>query len=146
MITSPYVEVALPVPLRRRFTYRVPEELAGQLEAGCRVAVQFGRRKLAGFVLGGRDEPPEGVKRFLPVAGLLEDEPVFPSELFEFLVAAASYYLHPIGEVLRAAAPALPKEAFSRLRKRADSPPSRGARSSPSKVCASAPPNTPRSR
>ena len=117
MITSPYVEVALPVPLRRRFTYRVPQTLAGKLEPGCRVAVQFGRRKLAGFVLGGRDEPPEGVKRILAVAGRLEEEPVFPAELFEFLVAAASYYLHPIGEVLRAAAPALPKEAFSRLRK-----------------------------
>ena len=114
VIDEPFVEVAIPVPLRRLFTYRVPE---GQpLRRGDRVAVPFHRRKVAGFVVGGRAEPPEGVTRVLKVAGRLEAEPVFPTELLTFLERAASYYMAPLGEVLRAAAPAMPKGAMKRLR------------------------------
>ncbi|MGB8330568.1 MAG: primosomal protein N', partial [Polyangiales bacterium] len=110
------VEVALPVPLRKVFTYKVPTALGGVLRPGNRVAVSFNRRKLAGFVVGGRPDLPDGVARALPVAGLLEAEPVFTPELLRFLDQAARYYMHPLGEVLRAAAPALPVGAMRRLR------------------------------
>ncbi len=111
-----FVEVALPVPLRKVFTYRVPDGLVGKLSPGSRVAVSFNRRKLAGFVVGSRADMPEGVKRALSVAGVLESEPVFTAELLRFLEQAAKYYMHPLGEVLRAAAPALPTGAMRRLR------------------------------
>ncbi|MFW2386838.1 MAG: replication restart helicase PriA [Polyangiales bacterium] len=115
-IESKYVEVALPVPLRKLFSYAVPSQLQGALHPGSRVAVTFNRRKLAGFVVAGRDELPEGVARAIRVAGLLESEPVFTPELLRFLQQAAKYYMHPLGEVLRAAAPALPSGAMRRLR------------------------------
>lgn len=115
-IASPYVEVALPIPLRRVFTYGVSDSLRGSLRRGSRVAVSFNRRKLAGVVVSGREDLPEGVKRAVNVAGLLESEPVFTPELLRFLEQAAKYYMHPIGEVLRAAAPALPAGAMKRLR------------------------------
>ncbi len=110
-----HVEVAVPAPLRRTFTYRVPAEL-GVLAAGTRVAVPFGRRKVAAVVLRGGVSAPEGVA-IKAVAGVLDPEPVFPEELLAFLEEAARYYLHPIGEVLRAAAPALPAGATRRLRR-----------------------------
>ncbi|MEM9728701.1 MAG: primosomal protein N' [Myxococcota bacterium] len=113
---APFVEVALPVPLRQSFTYRVPESLRDRLALGSRVAVPFSGRKLAGFVVGFADAMPSGVKRALSVAGLLEATPVFTDELFQFLDRAAKYYMHPLGEVLRAAAPALPSGAMRRLR------------------------------
>lgn len=109
------VEVALPVPLRHSFSYRVPERLRGQLAVGCRVAVPFGPRKLAGFVVGHSDAPPK-VGKLRDVAGLVDPLPVFTAELLAFLRLAAEYYIHPIGEVLRAAAPALPSEAMTALR------------------------------
>jgi len=115
-IASPYVEVALPVPLRRVFTYGVSDSFRGSLRRGSRVAVSFNRRKLVGVVVSGRENLPEGVKRAVDVAGLLESEPVFTPELLRFLEQAAKYYMHPIGEVLRAAAPALPTGAMKRLR------------------------------
>jgi len=115
-IDTRYVEVALPVPLRKVFTYDVPSGLHGALRPGSRVAVSFSRRKLAGFVVSGREDLPSGVSRALPVAGLLESEPVFTPELLRFLDRAAKYYMHPLGEVLRAAAPALPTGAMRRLR------------------------------
>jgi primosomal protein N' (replication factor Y) len=110
-----FAEVAVPVPLRRAFTYRVPASLAAKISVGSRVAVPFSGRKLPGVVLDLRDEAPEDVKRIKSVAGLLEREPLFPTELLEFLRAAAAYYLHPIGDVLKAAAPAVPKDAIKRL-------------------------------
>jgi primosomal protein N' (replication factor Y) len=115
-LATSYVEVAIPVPLRRVFTYSVPDALRGKLFCGSRVAVSFNRRKLAGVVVSGRDGLPEGVKRALSVAGVLEPEPVFTPELLRFLEQAAKYYMHPLGEVLRAAAPALPTGAMKRLR------------------------------
>lgn len=112
-----YVDVVLPVPLRRAFTYAVPRSLAGRIGRGARVAVPFARRKAVGIVVGERDAPPEGVTRIMRVAGLLEEEPLFTEELLAFLEEAARYYMHPLGEVLRAAAPALPRGALARLRK-----------------------------
>ena len=110
-----YVDIALPVPLRRTFSYRTRED-DPELPLGTRVAVPFHGRKLAGFVVGRSDEPPEGVKRILRVAGRLEHEPVFPTELLAFLDEAARYYFHPLGDVLKSAAPALPSGAFKQLR------------------------------
>ncbi|HEX7478367.1 MAG TPA: primosomal protein N' [Polyangiales bacterium] len=110
-----YVEVAVPVPLRRLFTYAVPAGLRGRVPAGTRVAVPFGKRKLAGFVVREIESPPAGT-RIKALASVLDEQPVFPAELFAFLVSAADYYLHPLGEVLRAAAPALATESVSALR------------------------------
>ncbi|HEY8430825.1 MAG TPA: primosomal protein N', partial [Sandaracinaceae bacterium] len=109
------VEVAIPVPLRRRFTYAVPPGMPDPA-VGTRVAVPFSGRKVVGFVLGHPERPPEGVTALKSIAGVLDPEPVFTPELLRFLLEAADYYLHPIGEVLRAAAPALPAEALRSLR------------------------------
>jgi primosomal protein N' (replication factor Y) len=114
-VSEAYVEVAVPVPLRRRFTYRVPVALAERVALGSRVAVPFSGRKVSGFVVGHMAEPPEGVSRIRELLGLLDDEPVFPDELLGFLLDAAAYYMHPIGEVLRAAAPALSSKALRDL-------------------------------
>ena len=110
-----YVSVAVPVPLRRAFTYRVPVALRDRLEPGSRIAVPFGPRKLAAFVLGPA-EMPASETRMRDVAGLLDPAPVLTAELLSFLEQAADYYMHPLGEVLRAAAPALPSEAMRVLR------------------------------
>ena len=110
-----YVEVALPVPLRQSFTYKLDGALKETIASGSRVAVPFNRRKLSGFVVGFAEAPPPNVSRVLKVAGLLDAEPVFDAELLGFLEQAARYYFHPLGEVLRAAAPALPTGAMKKL-------------------------------
>lgn len=109
-----YADVAVPVPLRSTFTYRIPDGLP--VVVGSRVAVPFHGRKTSAFVVGIRDTPPEGVKRILSIAGLLETRPTFAPELVAFLLEAASYYMHPVGEVLRAAAPAISTKAIRSLR------------------------------
>jgi primosomal protein N' (replication factor Y) (superfamily II helicase) len=114
-LTPRYVQVAVPVPLRRLFTYRVPSALSARVEPGARVAVTFGKRKLAGFVVSEAAAPAD-TARIKPLVAVLDAQPLFARELFQFLVSAADYYLHPLGEVLRAAAPALAAQSISELR------------------------------
>ena len=97
-----YCDVALPVPLRRLFTYRVPEALA--VEAGSRVVVPFRNRVLVGVALEISDEPPETDK----IKSVLDVPDVIPA-LTENVVRlgrwVAEYYLAPPGEVFRAVLP-----------------------------------------
>ncbi len=118
------VDVALPVPLRRVFTYRLPDETlldegrawADEVRVGHRVAVPFHGRTLAGIVVETHARVPSFPTR--EVLGLVEPEPVIDRELGEFLRAAADYYLHPLGEVMRTATPALAAEAVKALSRR----------------------------
>ncbi|HET8933662.1 MAG TPA: primosomal protein N' [Polyangiales bacterium] len=109
------VQVAVPVPLRRVFTYSVPSALVPQISLGVRVAVPFGARKLAAYVVADEVKPDPEMK-VRPIAAVLDTEPVFPPELFTFLLSAADYYMHPLGEVLRVAAPALSSRSVAQLR------------------------------
>lgn len=110
------VNVAVPIPLRRLFTYSVPARLAAGVKEGARVAVPFGKRKLAAFVVG-EAQPPEPGMKVRAIADVLDDAPLFEPELLAFLISAADYYMHPLGEVLRAAAPALETRKLDALRK-----------------------------
>jgi primosomal protein N' (replication factor Y) len=114
-------DVAVPVPLARPFTYSVPEKLASRVVPGSRVVCAFGKsRRLIGVVLRVEDrEPPPGVK-IKPLATLIDERPVVPEELLTFLLELASYYLSPIGEVLRLALPALERDRERELEAQGD--------------------------
>lgn len=96
-----HVEVALPLPIPRTFTYRAD----AHLEPGTRVLVQFGRRRLIGWVDGPTRQTD--AKRVRPVTRVLEDEPSVPLDLLALCRWIADYYLAPLGLVLRAALPAV---------------------------------------
>ena len=102
------IRVAVPVPLRRGFDYRLPAGMdAAQCPPGVRVRVPFGPRKLVGVVLESpaRSELPPG--RLRPLVEVLDDAPLLDAEMLAFLQWAAGYYHHPVGEVIQHALPAL---------------------------------------
>ena len=49
------IDVSLPLPLFRTFSYRVPEGLTGSVEPGSRVLVPFRNKREIGIVLGDAD-------------------------------------------------------------------------------------------
>jgi primosomal protein N' (replication factor Y) len=104
-----WIEVAIPLPLRGTFTYAVAEGMTRHVRPGGRVMVPFGSQRLVGYVTEVRAKAPVQVDpaRIKGVLSVLDDEPVFDEELLRFLREAADYYLHPLGEVLRTAAPAV---------------------------------------
>jgi primosomal protein N' (replication factor Y) len=98
------VEVAIPLHLDRTFHYLVPESLLAEALPGRRALVPFGRRKLTGYILGAAsDSPIENLKEIFEV---LDNEPLWTGKESEFFRWVASYYLYPLGEVLKTALPA----------------------------------------
>ena len=94
----------MPLPLLEPLTYEVPPAFAAQAVPGARVRVPVGRRRLVGFIVGTRDEPPEGVQ-VRPLQAVVDPWPVVPEELLDLARFIADYYLAPPGEVLRAMIP-----------------------------------------
>jgi len=100
-----YVEVALPVPLDRPFTYSVP--LGVRLEAGMRVLVPWGSRQLVGVVMGVHSDVPvlAAGQKIKPVSRVLDAAPVLDAAVLALTRWTASYYHAPLGEAVRCALP-----------------------------------------
>jgi len=99
------VEVAVPLPVRRRFTYLWPEGAQPPC-AGQRVTVPFGRRRLTGVVLGEAPAGEDAGLRLRTVERIVDPVPVLPRAVMDLVRFAADYYVVAEGEVLRAALPA----------------------------------------
>ncbi len=98
-----YIDVSLPVPLNRAFTYSLPETLRHRARAGCRIIVPFGTRKMTGVILRVHNDPPAVATR--EALRLLDEEPVFEESLLALARWISDYYCAPPGEVLRTMAP-----------------------------------------
>jgi primosomal protein N' (replication factor Y) len=107
MMSDPkqYIEVALPLPVRKTFTYEVPAGLKAEVSPGKRVLVPFGRRILTGLVLGPAQTLPSHTA-ILPLRQVLDGEISLPEKSLRLLLWVSRYYLEPIGEVMKAAFPA----------------------------------------
>ena len=98
------VTVAVALPVHDTFTYSVPDPLATQACPGKRVLVPFGRRTVTGYVIDpDREAEPQEVKHILDV---LDETPLFPATLIPFFRWIATYYMHPLGQVISTALPA----------------------------------------
>jgi len=117
----PFAHVALPLPLRQTFAYRVPDALAARAVVGAQVTVPFRGRAVRGFVVA-LSETCELAKVSELTAVL--PAPPFTAHLLELARWISDYYLAPPGEVLAAALPG-GLEGFARSRAR------KGAREDP---------------
>lgn len=98
-----FVDVSLPVPVDRPFTYSVPETLRHRVRTGARIIVPFGPRKLTGVIVRTHSIAPEIETR--DALRLVDAEPVLDAHLLSLGQWIASYYCAPLGEVLRGMAP-----------------------------------------
>ncbi len=101
---SSLFDVAVPFPVDKLFTYAVPEALRGRVKPGSRVLVPFGHRRVTGYAIEERCRTPGAVK-IREIASLVDEEPLLTEELLDLARWMSSYYLHPLGEVLRAVLP-----------------------------------------
>ena len=98
-----FCDVSLPVPLDRSFTYSLPLTLQHRVQAGARVLVPFGTRRLTGVVLKVHDTAPDHTTK--DALRLFDSEPVLNAELLALGAWIAGYYCAPPGEVLRGMLP-----------------------------------------
>jgi primosomal protein N' (replication factor Y) len=97
-----YCDVALPVPLDQAFTYAVKDVVP---VVGARVLVPFSGQVLMGVVVGVHEDAPVEGFEIKPVQQVLDDVALLPDELMELARWIASYYVAPLGEVLRGMLP-----------------------------------------
>ena len=112
-MTNLYCNVALAVPLRKTFTYAVPEALREEVQAGSRVLVPFRNKAMVGLVVELTPCAPEGTQ-VREVSKVLDVVPALTPKLMELGQWIAGYYLAPIGEVFRAMLPPVTEIARKR--------------------------------
>jgi len=93
------VEVALPVPIPRTFTYSADR----LIEPGTRVRVGFGRRSLTGWVM--RESTTTDATKIRAIDKVLDTRPSVPADILQLCQWIADYYLAAVGQVVRAAVP-----------------------------------------
>lgn len=100
-----YINVILPLPLEKQFTYEVTPDEAEFLQPGMRVAVPFGKTKIyTGIVAGIHQNAPQKYEA-KPIEQILDESPVVTKHQLKFWDWIAHYYMCAEGEVLKAALP-----------------------------------------
>ena len=113
--------MALPLPIRKNFTYRIPDGRTLP-EPGVRVRVPFGERVLTGVVVadasGSGEASEAGLRDVLEV---LDEEPVCPPEMIETKArltmdqSNASWIITTIHLETQARVPGLDGDTFARV-------------------------------
>lgn len=98
----PFALVALPIPIRQTFVYRIPESLKAGAVPGAPVQVPFRGRPRRGIVVSLTTSSARADAQ--PLTAVL-GEPLLDEHLIAFTSWLADYYLAPWGEVLSAALP-----------------------------------------
>lgn len=100
-----FVDVILPLPLEKHFTYSVTGAEAGKLQPGMRVAVPFGKTKVYTGIVSKLHQTPPQIYQAKPIEQVLDEEPTVTHIQLKFWKWIAEYYLCWEGDVLRAALP-----------------------------------------
>jgi len=106
MLESPlHIQVILPLALRGAFTYRVPEEIAPDVEVGKRVVVPFGKRRYYSVLVYKMGvDVPKGT-RPKDISYVMDDIPVVTDLQFTFWEWISDYYISGLGPVMNTALP-----------------------------------------
>src|ERR1035437_1731499 len=105
MTNNRFADIILPLAVKGRFTYRIPDNIAGNVRPGVMVTVQFGGRKLySGIVCNIHDKTP-GIKNIKSVINVIEGTPLINESQLKLWHWISEYYLCSEGEVMKAAIP-----------------------------------------
>ena len=105
MINYRFADIILPLAVRGRFTYMIPDNLACIVKPGVRVEVQFGGKNLySGIVCNVHNIKPDikNVKEIIRIIDVVPAVNAIQLKLWEWI---SEYYLCSEGEVMKAALP-----------------------------------------
>ena len=100
-----YVNVILPIPLPKLFTYSITEAEAEFLQKGMRVAVEFGKSKIyTALVFEIHTTAPNGYEA-KEIHQILDEKPIVNSKQLSLWQWMSDYYMCTLGDIYRAALP-----------------------------------------
>ncbi|GAA4416373.1 primosomal protein N' [Nibrella viscosa] len=100
-----FVDLILPIPVPKLFTYRVPRDMAGLLKIGARVIVPFGKSRVMTAIVARMHNHPPAKYQARYVLELLDEYPLVTSYQLELFNWMAEYYMCCVGEVMNVALP-----------------------------------------
>ena len=100
-----FIDVIIPIPLKKLFTYSITPSEAGFLKAGMRVSVPFGKSKIyTGIVAKIHNDAPSAYEA-KDIHQILDETPIVNEKQLQLWQWISSYYMCTLGDVMRAALP-----------------------------------------
>ncbi|WP_026777813.1 primosomal protein N' [Polaribacter sp. Hel_I_88] len=100
-----YIDVILPIPIQKTFTYSVTNEEANFLKEGMRVAVSFGKTKMfTGLVFKIHENAPT-LYEAKEIHQILDEQPLVNPIQLKHWQWISTYYMCSLGDVFRASLP-----------------------------------------
>ncbi len=100
-----FINVILPIPLNKEFTYSINKNEAAFIQPGMRVAVQFGKSKIYAALVTTVHQIPPAVYEAKEIEHILDENPIVTAHQLELWTWISKYYMCTMGEVMRAALP-----------------------------------------
>ena len=100
-----FIDVILPIPLQKAFTYHITEAESKFLSVGMRVAVPFGKSKIYTALVRNIHQNPPTAYDAKTIHQILDDSPVITETQLKHWEWISGYYMCSLGEVMRAAMP-----------------------------------------
>ncbi|WP_204218370.1 replication restart helicase PriA [Tenacibaculum todarodis] len=100
-----FINVILPIPLHKTFTYSVTEAEANFLEKGMRVAVSFGKTKMYTALVVEIHTTAPTLYEAKDIHQILDEKPIVNEQQLKHWQWISNYYMCPLGDVFRAALP-----------------------------------------
>ena len=102
---SHFINVILPIPLQRLFTYKITAAESEFLQAGMRVAVPFGKSKVFTALVAEIHQNAPTAYEAKEIHQILDDVPLVTQKQLQFWQWLSNYYMCSLGEVFRSALP-----------------------------------------
>ncbi|WP_445731978.1 replication restart helicase PriA [Mariniflexile sp.] len=100
-----FIDVIVPIPLQKLFTYSITPAESHFLKTGMRVAVPFGKSKIyTGIVAQIHTNPPTAYEA-KEIHQILDEGPLVNEKQLQLWQWIAHYYMCTVGDVMRAALP-----------------------------------------
>ncbi|QTD37600.1 primosomal protein N' [Polaribacter batillariae] len=104
-MTQHFINVILPIPLQKTFTYAVTEEEANFLQKGMRVAVSFGTTKMYTALVFEIHQTMPTLYEAKEINQILDEKPIVNEQQLKHWSWIANYYMCSLGDVYRASLP-----------------------------------------
>jgi len=100
-----FINVILPIPITKTFTYSITEDEAHFLQKGMRVAVPFGKSKIYTALVFEIHQNPPLVYEAKDIHQILDEKPIVNESQLKHWEWIADYYMCSLGDVYRASLP-----------------------------------------
>ena len=100
-----FINVILPIPIQKLFTYKITEAESSYLKVGMRVAVPFGKSKIFTALVYDIHQMAPTAYKAKEIHQILDELPIITSRQLKNWQWISDYYLCSLGEVMRASIP-----------------------------------------